>query len=111
MFHADDTLLDDLSLLTLPALRDLQREMEQMTRQASTVLTYYLSQRESHTADAEMYNGLIRDLVSGAAKRVTATHSSGSASRRVSVRTGAATSNSGRSSPAVGSTKASSPKI
>lgn len=102
---------DQLTLLGLPALRELQRETEALTRQASTVLTHYLSQRESHSADAEMYNGLIKDLVTGAAKRVSTTSSS-SVQRQASVRksgiSGGTLPNSGRNSPAISNVQAQS---
>ncbi|PWN33613.1 uncharacterized protein FA14DRAFT_63832 [Meira miltonrushii] len=102
---------DQLTLLGLPALRELQRETEALTRQASTVLTHYLSQRESHSTDAEMYNGLIKDLVTGAAKRVSTTSSS-SVQRQVSVRKsgigGGNLPNSGRNSPAISNVQAQS---
>lgn len=64
---------DQLTLLALPALRDIARELDLLTRQASALLTHHLSQREAHNADAEMYNGLIRDLVTGAANRIGST--------------------------------------
>jgi hypothetical protein len=101
---------DQLTLQSLPALRTLVREVETLTKQASKVLTFHLSQRENHTADAEMYNGLIRDLVTGAAKRVSAsnTQSSGVA-RKASVRASASAqrAGSGRNSPAIGVSNAS----
>lgn len=115
MFLPHVSLPEDLTLLALPALRDLQREMEQTTRQASTILTHYLQQRENHSADAEMYNGLIRDLVSGAAKRVGGATgaSSGGAQRNASRRGGslagvATGGGSGRSSPAI---RTASPQV
>lgn len=102
---------DQLTLLGLPALRELQRETEVLTRQASTVLTHYLSQRESHSTDAEMYNGLIKDLVTGAAKRVSTTNNA-SVQRQVSVRKsgigGGNLPNSGRNSPAISNVQAQS---
>lgn len=66
-----------------------------LTRQASSLLTHHLSQREAHNADAEMYNGLIRDLVTGAANRFGAT---ASVKRSSTLRK--ASSGSGRNSPA-----------
>lgn len=102
---------DQLTLLGLPALRELQRETEMLTRQASTVLTHFLSQRESHSTDAEMYNGLIKDLVTGAAKRVSTTNNT-SVQRQVSVRKsgigGGTLPNSGRNSPAISNVQAQS---
>lgn len=68
--------------------------MESLTRQASARLTHFLSQREVHNADAEMYNGLIRDLVTGAANRFGATSVKRSSTLRKT------STNSGRNSPA-----------
>lgn len=58
---------DQLSLLPLPGLRDLARELQTLTATTSVLLTHHLTLRESLQADSETYNGLIKDLVRGAA--------------------------------------------
>lgn len=47
----------------------------------SLLLTHHLTLREAHAADAEMYNGLIRDLVAGAATRFGPGGSGGAAAK------------------------------
>ncbi|PWN18490.1 hypothetical protein BCV69DRAFT_301286 [Microstroma glucosiphilum] len=61
---------DQLSLLTLPSLRSLSQELSHLITSTSLLLTHHLTLRESLQADSEMYNGLIKDLVTGAASRI-----------------------------------------
>lgn len=75
---------DQLTLQPLPSLQNMARELEQLTRQTSALLTYHLALREAHSADAEMYNGLIKDLVTGAANRISGGGGGGSGSAAAS---------------------------
>ncbi|CAO1634779.1 unnamed protein product [Sympodiomycopsis kandeliae] len=61
---------DQLTLLPLPSLEALQRELTSLTTQTSTLLTHHLTLRESLQSDSETYHGLIADLVAGAASRI-----------------------------------------
>lgn len=69
---------DQLTLLPLPSLQSLRRELETFTTQTSTLLTHHLTLRESLQSDSETYNGLIADLVAGAASRIGGGGSGGS---------------------------------
>ncbi len=60
---------DQLTLQGLPDLRRLSEEMKQLTTSTSALLTYYLTLRDAHKADAETYNAMIRDLVAGATSK------------------------------------------
>ncbi|PWZ03375.1 hypothetical protein BCV70DRAFT_15866 [Testicularia cyperi] len=71
---------DQLTLMSLPALRSMQRELNTLTTSTSSLLTHHLTLRESYQADSEMYNSMIKELVTGAASRMSA--SSGSSSSR-----------------------------
>ncbi|EPQ28244.1 uncharacterized protein PFL1_04071 [Pseudozyma flocculosa PF-1] len=87
---------DDLSLLSLPALRSMLRELHSLTTSTSSLLTHHLTIRESHQADSEMYNSMIKELVTGAASRIGGGGGGGGAgvSRSGSLRGGAASSSS-----------------
>lgn len=61
---------DQLSLLPLPSLQAHLSEMESLAISISHLLTHHLTLREALQADSEMYNGLIKDLVAGAANRI-----------------------------------------
>ncbi|GAA6059170.1 hypothetical protein JCM10212_005515 [Sporobolomyces blumeae] len=61
----------DLTLMSVDALRDLTRELERVSVDASGVLTHALLAREKEGQDKETYNGMISDLVSAAAKMKT----------------------------------------
>ncbi|PWN24377.1 hypothetical protein BDZ90DRAFT_122588 [Jaminaea rosea] len=97
------TRADQLSLLPLPSLRDLSRELGSLTSTTSVVLTHHLTLRESLQADSEMYNGLIKDLVRGAAS------SMGSAKERKSVQVGATRRMGGGSASGSSSPRPASP--
>ncbi|CDR88097.1 uncharacterized protein SPSC_03683 [Sporisorium scitamineum] len=60
---------DQLTLLSLPALKSMLRELNTMTTSTSSLLTHHLTLRESYQADSEMYNSMIKELVTGAASR------------------------------------------
>ncbi len=60
---------DELTLLSLPALKSMRRELNTLTTSASSLLTHHLTLRESYQADSEMYNSMIKELVTGAASR------------------------------------------
>ncbi|CBQ70792.1 conserved hypothetical protein [Sporisorium reilianum SRZ2] len=60
---------DELTLLSLPALKSMLRELNTMTTSTSSLLTHHLTLRESYQADSEMYNSMIKELVTGAASR------------------------------------------
>lgn len=60
-----------LTLMSLPALKSLLREMHALTTATSVLLTHHLTMRESYQADSEMYNSMIKQLVTGAATRVS----------------------------------------
>ncbi|KAJ1033168.1 hypothetical protein NDA13_001166 [Ustilago tritici] len=60
---------DQLTLLSLPALKTLLRELNTLTTSTSSLLTHHLTLRESYQADSEMYNSMIKELVTGAANR------------------------------------------
>ncbi|SNX82767.1 uncharacterized protein MEPE_01473 [Melanopsichium pennsylvanicum] len=60
---------DQLTLLSLPALKSILREFNTLTTSTSSLLTHHLTLRESYQADSEMYNSMIKDLVTGAASR------------------------------------------
>ncbi|KAJ1034592.1 hypothetical protein NDA18_001448 [Ustilago nuda] len=60
---------DQLTLLSLPALKTLLRELKTLTTSTSSLLTHHLTLRESYQADSEMYNSMIKELVTGAANR------------------------------------------
>lgn len=60
---------DQLTLLSLPALRSMLRELNTLTTSTSSLLTHHLTLRESYQADSEMYNSMIKELVTGAASR------------------------------------------
>ncbi|CAO1624955.1 unnamed protein product [Parajaminaea phylloscopi] len=80
---------DQLSLLPLPSLRSLSGELENLARATSMRLTHHLALRESLQADSEMYNGLIKDLVRGAANTLAGSKdSNNSSSSRRSVVSG-----------------------
>ena len=64
---------DDLTLQTLPELRELVRELKSLSSQLGEALQYYLTVRDAFLSDAEMYNGMIRDLVAGASNKIAAT--------------------------------------
>lgn len=86
---------DDLKLQSLPALRNLVKELQALSAQTTDLLAYYLMLRDMFTADSEMYNGMIKDLVAGASSRV-------SSRRRGSlgfIGLGRTDSSSGRSTP------------
>ncbi|ETS62455.1 hypothetical protein PaG_03075 [Moesziomyces aphidis] len=60
---------DQLTLLSLPALQAMVRELNTLTTSTSSLLTHHLTLRESFQADSEMYNAMIKELVTGAATR------------------------------------------
>lgn len=60
-----------LTLMSLPALQAMLRELHTMTTSTSVLLTHHLTLRESYQADSEMYNSMIKQLVTGAASRVS----------------------------------------
>lgn len=60
---------DQLTLLSLPALKSMLRELNTLTTSTSSLLTHHLTLRESYQADSEMYNSMIKELVTGAASR------------------------------------------
>lgn len=96
---------DQLSLLPLPSLQSLRRELETFTAQTSTLLTHHLTLRESLQSDSETYNGLIADLVAGAASRIGGGGQSGKkAERSNSVRASAKRSTFGGATPTSAST-------
>ncbi|TKY89447.1 hypothetical protein EX895_001978 [Sporisorium graminicola] len=70
---------DQLTLLSLPALKSMLRELNTMTTSTSNLLTHHLTLRESYQADSEMYNSMIKELVTGAASRFSGGGGSGSA--------------------------------
>lgn len=61
---------DQLTLLSLPALKSMLRELNSLTTSTSSLLTHHLTLRESYQADSEMYNAMIKELVTGAANRI-----------------------------------------
>ncbi|KAJ1019424.1 hypothetical protein NDA16_004541 [Ustilago loliicola] len=69
---------DQLTLLSLPALKSLLRELNTLTTSTSSLLTHHLTLRESYQADSEMYNSMIKELVTGAASRFSGGGSGGS---------------------------------
>lgn len=60
-----------LTLMSLPALKSMLRELHALTTSTSVLLTHHLTLRESYQADSEMYNSMIKQLVTGAATRVS----------------------------------------
>lgn len=98
---------DQLTLQSLPALRSLSRELHSLTTTSSTLLTHHLTLRESHAADAEMYDSMIRDLVAGASNRLSSDKSSSKGDRRATT-IGLGTSNSKHRSASGGSAMAHS---
>ncbi|PWN54098.1 hypothetical protein IE53DRAFT_359469 [Violaceomyces palustris] len=72
---------DQLSLQSLPALRSILKELQTLTTSTSSLLTHHLTLRESHMADSEMYNSMIKDLVAGAANRFSGGGGSNTSSR------------------------------
>jgi len=64
---------DQLTLRSLPQLRDLARELQTLTEQTTELLAHHLQLRETYAADAEMYNTMIRDLVAGVGEKMAAT--------------------------------------
>lgn len=93
--HVTQLSEDDLKLQSLPALRNLVKELQALSAQTTDLLAYYLMLRDMFTADSEMYNATIKDLVAGASSRV--------ASRRRGslgfIGRGLTDSSSGRSTP------------
>ena len=75
---------DQLTLLSLPALKSLLRELNTLTTSTSSLLTHHLTLRESYQADSEMYNSMIKELVTGAASRFSGGGGGGSGSNSVS---------------------------
>ncbi|SPO22299.1 uncharacterized protein UTRI_00977 [Ustilago trichophora] len=69
---------DQLTLLSLPALKSILRELNTLTTSTSSLLTHHLTLRESYQADSEMYNSMIKELVTGAASRFSGGGSVGS---------------------------------
>lgn len=61
---------DDLKLQSLPALRSLVKELQALSTQTTELLAYHLMLRDMFTADSDMYNAMIKDLVAGASTRV-----------------------------------------
>lgn len=61
---------DDLKLQSLPALRSLVKELQALSTQTTELLAYHLMLRDMFTADSDMYNTMIKDLVAGASTRV-----------------------------------------
>lgn len=74
---------DQLTLLSLPALKSMLRELNTMTRSTSSLLTHHLTLRESYQADSEMYNSMIKELVTGAASRFSGSSGSSGGSNSV----------------------------
>lgn len=66
---ATSIVTEHLTLQALPNLRNLAQEIRQLTTGTSSLLTYYLTLRDAHAADAETYNAMIRDLVAGATSK------------------------------------------
>lgn len=50
----------DLNLLPVARLRALEAELDQISRDASNVLTHALMAREKESADAETYHEMIQ---------------------------------------------------
>lgn len=69
---------DQLTLLSLPSLKLILRELNTLTTSTSSLLTHHLTLRESYQADSEMYNSMIKDLVTGAASRFSGVGNGGS---------------------------------
>ncbi|GAC96853.1 hypothetical protein PHSY_004437 [Pseudozyma hubeiensis SY62] len=68
---------DQLTLLSLPALKSMLRDLNTITTSTSSLLTHHLTLRESYQADSEMYNSMIKELVTGAASRFSSGSGSG----------------------------------
>ncbi|BGP13110.1 hypothetical protein JCM10213_000887 [Rhodosporidiobolus nylandii] len=62
---------EDLTLMSLARLKELGEELDRISVEASGVLTHALMMREKEAQDKEVYNGMISDLVSSAAKMKT----------------------------------------
>ncbi|WFD05473.1 hypothetical protein MVES1_000803 [Malassezia vespertilionis] len=65
-----NVLEDQLTLKPVKELRAMEKELHTLSTDLSRVLAYYLSIREAFSADAEMYNAMIRDLVAGASNKL-----------------------------------------
>ncbi|WFD28480.1 hypothetical protein MNAN1_003491 [Malassezia nana] len=63
---------EDIKLKTQPELRELLREMETLSSQLGEALQYYLTVREAFFSDADVFHGMIRDLVAGASHKQAA---------------------------------------
>lgn len=74
---------DQLTLLSLPALKSMLRELNTLTTSTSSLLTHHLTLRESYQADSEMYNSMIKELVTGAASRFSGGGGGGAGSNSV----------------------------
>ncbi|WFD34848.1 hypothetical protein MCUN1_001692 [Malassezia cuniculi] len=61
---------EDLKLQSLPALRNLVKELQTLSAQTTELLAYHLMLRDMFSADSETYNAMIKDLVAGASSRV-----------------------------------------
>ncbi|KAM0787924.1 hypothetical protein ACM66B_006130 [Microbotryomycetes sp. NB124-2] len=68
---------DELLSYDLAKLVALSTELDEISKDASSVLTHALMAREKETSDAETYNEMIQDLVTAAAKVKTTTGRAG----------------------------------
>ncbi|GAC74548.1 hypothetical protein PANT_12c00022 [Moesziomyces antarcticus T-34] len=110
---------DQLTLLSLPALQAMVRELNTLTTSTSSLLTHHLTLRESFQADSEMYNAMIKELVTGAATRFSGagagTGSGGRGDMRRSTTMGVASSGAAKtrvnSLPPPGANGRSSPSL
>ncbi|KAK4051300.1 hypothetical protein OIO90_004781 [Microbotryomycetes sp. JL221] len=64
---------DELLSFDLARLRSVSDQLDEISRDASSLLTHALMAREKENADAETYNEMIQDLVTAAAKVKTTT--------------------------------------
>ncbi|WWD22682.1 hypothetical protein CI109_107175 [Kwoniella shandongensis] len=79
---------DQLSILSIHALKKIQDELVTITAQASAPLAWSLQLKDAQVQDSTTYNGMISELISNAAKVKSAqTHaSSGGVFRRASTK-------------------------
>ncbi|GAA5856388.1 hypothetical protein JCM8547_008720 [Rhodosporidiobolus lusitaniae] len=72
--HAEELMAikgEDLTLMSLKRLREIGEEIDRISVEASGVLTHALMLREKEGQDKEVYNEMIQDLVTAAAKMKT----------------------------------------
>ncbi|GAA5971391.1 hypothetical protein JCM11641_008334 [Rhodosporidiobolus odoratus] len=72
---------EDLTLMSLAKLREFNDQLDKVSVEASGVLTHALMMREKEGQDKEIYNGMISDLVTAAAKMKTSSSLGGAGGR------------------------------